>query len=1098
MPRGERPLDEGDSPLLRFAGDLRRLRAEAGGPPYRELARKAHFSVTTLSEAAAGRKLPGLDVTLAYVRACGGDESAWQQRWHEVDESLFQARVSPSPYVGLSAFTREDADRFFGREKLTNALRERLETQPFLAVFGASGEGKSSLLKAGLAQHFGNPVSCTPGTDPDASIADALAKNPDLLIVDQFEELFTLCEDPVQRQAFLDLLLNAPCKTAIAIRSDFYPHCSQHPDLAEALTDAQVLIGTMTPDELRRAITQPAATVNCTVEGALLTTLIAEATGRSGVLPLVSHALLETWHRKRGNILTVGAYKAAGGIDGALAQSAETAYAELTEDQRLRARQLLLRLAADGTKRPVPRSEVIGDEVLDVLADARLVTIGENTVEVTHEALFRAWPRLAAWLDEDREGLKTHRRLTEAARLWEELDHDSGALYRTVRLAEATDWAARTEPALTKTEDAFLTASKNLSRRRTRRLRWAAAGLIALVLATTASAVTASRQRAEVERLGRVTQSQQLAALSAALMASNPDESARKALEAYQTSPTQEARSQVLSAAFSRQREIKISGHGVVTGNGLIAVGTEHGAQLYDGTTLAHVADLPTNGSVFGLHIARDGRIAVADPTGKVTLRSTPRSEPEVLREKGDQTALAFTDDGRELIVGGQIWDLATRRIRAELPIGTVPRRLDVHGDTLAVYGHDLVTLWSISKAQQIGGFTITGRISDLKLFSQDQAVVGIMDGPIQLWNTATGKQIKDLAPLASPVFLEANADRTVLAALGMGQDEIRLWDLVHDTALPTLRMDGLKLDVAFTSDNRLVVLTDMSLRVWSRGSVPMASAHSVRALTVEQDGTVLTFDDGGFIERRNAGMWAVSRVATGVTDRSAAAFSRDGKWLATTGNGEKLAVRDVADGKVVRSLGRSDSETVTALTRAWTVEPEPSSVQVGSVFGGTPSAIALGRSDHELVVGSETGVVAIRDTGTWDTTGLGKVHDGAVRALALSPDKRTLATGGDDGLITLRDTTTWQRIAELRGHTNGVTALEFSPDSTRLVSGGKDKNVVVWDVNEHKAWATLTGHGQGVTHVAWMPDGRAVVSAGADAVIKWPLDVETALRALA
>ena len=152
-------------------------------------------------------------------------------------------------------------------------------------MFGASGEGKSSLLKAGLAQHFGNPISCTPGTDPDASIADALAKNPDLLIVDQFEELFTLCEDPVQRQAFLEMLLSAPCKTVIAVRSDFYPHCSQHPDLTEALTDAQVLIGTMTPDELRRAITQPAAKVGCTVEGALLTTLIAEASGRSGVLP---------------------------------------------------------------------------------------------------------------------------------------------------------------------------------------------------------------------------------------------------------------------------------------------------------------------------------------------------------------------------------------------------------------------------------------------------------------------------------------------------------------------------------------------------------------------------------------------------------------------------------------------------------------------------------------------------------------------------------------------------------------------------------------------------------------------------------------------
>jgi WD40 repeat protein len=1109
MPRGERPLDEGDSPLLRFARDLRQIRAAAGSPTYRELAQRAHFSVTTLSEAAGGRKLPGLDVTLAYVRACGGDESTWSQRWHEVSESLIQTRASPSPYVGLSAFAREDADRFFGREKLTNALRNRLETQHFLAVFGASGEGKSSLLKAGLAQHFDNPVSCTPGTDPDSSIADALAKKPDLLIVDQFEEVFTLCEGPGRRQAFLDLLLNAPCKTVIAVRSDFYPHCSQHPDLAEALTDAQVLIGTMTPDELRRAITQPAAKVSCTVEGALLTTLIAEAAGRSGVLPLVSHALLETWHRKRGNILTVSAYEAAGGIDGALAQSAEAAYAELTEEQQHLARQLLLRLAADGTKRPVPRSEVIGDEVLDALAAARLVTVGENTVEVTHEALFRAWPRLANWLDEDREGLRTHRRLTEAARLWEELDRDSGALYRTVRLTEATEWAGRTEPALTKAEDAFLAASRNLSRRRTRRLRWAAAGLIALVLATTISAVTATQQRAEVERLGRVALSQQLAALSAALMTSNPDESALKALAAYQTSPTQEARSQVFSTAFSRQREISALGLTVATGNGVIGVAGDHGVQVYDSTTLAPVANLPTNGSAFGLDFAPDGRIATADPTGRVTLRSGPRGQPEVLRKSGDQSSLVFTDDGRELVVGGQIWDLDTRRIRAELPIGPVPRRLDVLGDTLAVYGHDSVTLWSISTARQIGGFTINGRISDLKLLPGDTAVVGTMDGPLQVWSTATGTPVRDLASPRSPVNLATNADRTVLAATGLGADDIGLWDVVRWTPMPSLRMDRLKQSVAFTSDSRLVVLTDTSLRMWSRSSVPMASGHAVQALAVDHDGTVLTFDDGGFIERRDAGLGRISRVATGATGRSATAFSGDGTLLATSGNGETLAVRDLT-GKVVSSPNPAEAptrmvfavETLATLgaarsTAVWNVTSKPTPVQVSSFFDGAPSAVAFGRSDHEIVIGTEEGLVAVRDTGTWDTKGLGKVHDGAVRAFAVSPDQRVLATAGDDGLITLWDTATWRQISELRGHTSGVTALAFSPDSARLGSGGKDRNVVVWDLGEHEVWATLTGHAQGVTHVAWMPDGRSVVSAGSDALLVWPLDVETALRAL-
>ncbi|MEV6241489.1 hypothetical protein [Lentzea sp. NPDC051838] len=1114
MPRGERPLDDGDSPLLRFAGDLRQIRADAGSPTYRELAQRAHFSVATLSEAAGGRKLPSLDVTLAYVRACGGDEQTWSQRWHEVDESLFQSRVSPSPYVGLSAFTREDAHRFFGREKLTNVLKERLETQRFLAVFGASGEGKSSLLKAGLAQHFGNPVSCTPGTDPDASIADALAKNPDLLIVDQFEELFTLCEDPVQRQAFLDMLLNAPCKTAIAVRSDFYPHCSQHPDLAEALTDAQVLIGTMTPDELRRAITQPAATVNCTVENSLLTTLIAEATGRSGVLPLVSHALLETWHRKRGNILTAGAYQAAGGIDGALAQSAEAAYAELTEDQQHLARQLLLRLAADGTKRPVPRSEVIGDEVLDVLANARLVTVGEDTVEVTHEALFRAWPRLATWLDEDREGLKTHRRLTEAARLWEELHHDSGALYRTVRLTEATEWAARTEPTLTKTEDAFLTASKNLSRRRTRRLRWAAAGLIALVLATTISAVTATQQRREVERLGLVTQSQQLAALSAALLHSNPDEAARKAAEAYRISPTTEARSQVLSVQVGHPREVRpIQGHGLRAGHGVIALLQDSGARMFDGTTLANVRTLRENEQVIALDIAPDGRIAIMDEKGRVTVQADSDAEPVVVRESGTMANIGFIEGGRALLVGTQIWDLETRRMRGELPVGAGWVSLDFVDGTLAAVTQTSVSFWNPGTGQRTGGFDLDVPVSAVQMLSGDLVAVGTFDGQIRLWSTVTGTVVRTLpSHKAGPVALAASADRTVLASATYNESELHMWDVVHSTALPPVTVEPGTRDMAFTDDGRLVWLGESTMRLLPRAAVPVSSAYPVRALAVDPDGTILTFDDRGTVERHDAALRSLGRLDTGAPGRTLARFSQDGRTLVSAGQDQPIEVRETATGRRTATLTtpNKDKPPVTVAFSAghdvlaaggdrsstvWTPSGAPTLIDSSS--DGEPTAATFGRNDHEVVLGSQWGLLVVRDTTTWKTSNLGVIHQGPVRVLATSPDKRTLATGGDDGLITLWDTSTWRKKGELRGHTGAVAALEFSPDSTRLASGGNDKTVVVWDMSTQQTWATLRGHAQGVTHLAWMPDGRSVVSAGQDSVLVWPLDVESALRAL-
>ncbi|RDI30890.1 nSTAND1 domain-containing NTPase [Lentzea flaviverrucosa] len=1108
MPRGERPLDEGDSPLLRFARDLRQLRADAGTPTYRELARRAHFSVTTLSDAAGGRKVPGLDVTLAYVRACGGDEQTWAQRWHEVDESWALSKVSPSPYVGLSAFTREDADRFFGREKLTHALKSRLETHDFLAVFGASGEGKSSLLKAGLAQHYRNPVCCTPGTDPDAAIAAALDHDPDLLVVDQFEELFTLCDDPVRREAFLGRLLGTGRKTAIAVRSDFYPHCSQHAALAEALTDAQVLIGTLTPDELRRAITQPAAKVGCTVEGALLTTLIAEASGRSGVLPLVSHALVETWHRKRGNILTVGAYEAAGGIDGALAQSAETAYAQLTADQQHLARQLLLRLAADGTKRPVPRSDVISDEVLDVLAGARLVTVGENTVEVTHEALFRAWPRLTAWLDEDREGLRTHRRLTEAARLWEELERDSGALYQSVRLAEVTEWAARTDAALTRGEEAFLTASKNLARRRTRRLRAAAAVLVTLVLVASISAVTATQQRREVERLGLLTQSQQLAALSAALLRSNPDEAARRAAEAYRTAPTTEARSQVLSVAAGRQRDTRpVNGLGVKAGNGIIGVQSPNGAALFDGTTLAPLTVLRPDDRVTELDLAPDGSVVVTGVLGRVTVHSSPTADPVVLCETKPWTSVNFIENGRAVLVGGQIWDVATRRMRTQLAHSEDWYQFDVAGDVIAGFRENSVSVWSLATGQRTARFDVGTHSGSAVLLHGGLLAVGETGGEVRMWNTATGALVRTLPPHKGWAGLAASADRTVLASAGSEDTEVRVWDVVHSTTLRPIQVGTTTSSMAFTPDGRLAVSNGSALRLLPRSAVPVASAHPLRALSIAPDGSILTFDDAGVIERRDASLRRLGRVETGAAGRTLARFSPDHGLLATSGAGEQVAVRRTSDGSL--DATRNEDLPPAALAFAgdnrllsaggdrtatlWTSGPKT----IDTHNNGTPTAATFGRNDHEVVLGSDWGLVVVWNLETGKDFNLGAVHESPVRALVMSPDKRTLATTGDDGLILLWDTATWKKKGELRGHTGTIGALEFSPDSSRLASGGNDKNVVIWDMNTLQAWATLRGHAESVTHVAWMPDGRAVVSAAADALLVWQLDVEKALQAL-
>ncbi|MBX6769676.1 MAG: hypothetical protein IRY90_21415, partial [Actinomadura rubrobrunea] len=348
------------------------------------------------------------------------------------------------------------------------------------------------------------------------AVLQALAGRPAdvdlLLVVDQFEEVFTLCADGAERARFIAALLtavrapNSRTRVVLGVRADFYARCTQHPDLVEAMRDAQVPVGPMTTDELRRAITQPAVRSGCIVEGALLARVIADAGGRANALPLVSHALRETWRRRRGTTLTLAGYEAAGGIRHALARTAEAVYAELTAEQRRLARGVFLRLVALGdgtgdTKRRVHRDELgTGrpdvDRVLDALARARLITLDTHTVEITHEALLDAWPRLRRWLDEDRADLLTHQRLAEAALAWDREHRDPGLLYRGSRLAAAAEWAERhpDDVLLGDLLRDFLAASARHERRAVRLRRAAVAARAALALTASVTAVVAFQQ----------------------------------------------------------------------------------------------------------------------------------------------------------------------------------------------------------------------------------------------------------------------------------------------------------------------------------------------------------------------------------------------------------------------------------------------------------------------------------------------------------------------------------------------------------------------------------------------------------------------------
>lgn len=394
-----------------------------------------------------------------------------------------------APYKGLAAFTEADAAHFFGRADEIQKLKTRLEliaanpgpTGRFLAVVGASGSGKSSLVQAGLIpalketgqwaiapvyrpQALNTQLDALDGLISTWRTANLQAPNI-LLVVDQFEEIFTLEASAQQRERFIQQLLQlaqqpGPVCVVLTLRSDFFTACLQHADLRLALENRQFLLGAMTRAALTQAITRPVEQGQWAFEPGLVDVILDDVGNEPGNLPLLSQALLETWHKRAGRRLTLKGYIDAGGVEKALANRAQAVYDSLTSVQRPIARHIFVQLTHLGegqqdTRRRVRVSQLPTQSyaltevqiVLKALADARLLVTDQpqnetdTVAEVAHEALIRAWPNLRAWLNEDREAERLRRRLEDDAEAWLKANQDPGLLYRAgVKLEQAKEW----------------------------------------------------------------------------------------------------------------------------------------------------------------------------------------------------------------------------------------------------------------------------------------------------------------------------------------------------------------------------------------------------------------------------------------------------------------------------------------------------------------------------------------------------------------------------------------------------------------------------------------------------------------------------------
>ncbi len=1044
-----------------------------------------------------------LGVTLAHPAQIS------QRPPQQIEWSVVSFRPSEDPFHALS-------------EAIVPLLPSRQRDRPWAQILRQDAQGWRDFIAQLEPPHH-------PSTDED-HLDNGTAAHEDgvgvqqrlLLVIDQFEELFTLCADPETRRQFFELLQNAIEQTSttmsvctlIALRADFMAQALVNSQLTDALQGATLVLGPMQRTELRRAIEQPALRQGVVFEPGLVDRLLDDVGGEPGNLPLLEFALTLLWQEQQDGWLTHEAYDELEHVVGALTHYANGVYARLEPAEQSRAQHIFLQLVQAGqgtedTRRTATRIE-IGEadwRLVQRLADTRLVVTnrnakGDETVELVHEALIREWSLLKNWLEADREFRLWQQRVRVSLSQWQQTEQDTGTLLRGAPLAEAEHWLQIRIDDLSDPLRDYIQASithrqHNLSLQQERQRR---------EFEQVQALALAESQRAETEaRTGRRMRRLAVGAAFAFLIA-------------------------FVAAAYAFQsQQLVTTERNHAQKSAQLALARQLSAQAIRGVDKQ--IDLAL---LLGLASTQVG-LPQPDEAELLTELAVPPMLTTVL-QKTDAPVfdLVFSPDGKSLFSRDEgsnvfVWDLTDTRA-APVPLiaddSTIRESMfSLQGDLMAVNREQSVEIWDLTTRTPLT--TLTDHEDDVVSvgFSQDGRYLITSDTKTMLVRDArSGEVVKapiavpfDVAPINSPdgeLFGRALVAEFLPEVTDENLQYVAMWtpetgDIVydpdhgHDSNIHSFHFSPDQSKLATASFDGTVILWDVKTGLQigdplrghdGRVLIARFSPDGKLLVTAGVDGQIILWD-------LQAEPTMAMRLNTHNNWIRAVSFSPDGNWFATGDIDGKILLWHIADRRVlsghtdrVRTVNVSpDGQTMVSASfdhrlGVWDASSGQLRQMLATEHVNAIINAQFSPDGESLVSVDAGGTVIFWDTQSWQPRKVAvRAHEDVVIAIAFSQNGRRLATGDFGGTIRLWDVATGTQVgAPIAAHKWWALSLAFSPDGATLASGGTDTNIKLWDVaTQTQIGETLEGHTNWITDLIFTQDGTKLISSSADQTIR-------------